>query len=55
MLRKLEDYNFPDDLKKMDAGDLDLLSFQIRDFLIDSVSKTGGHLAPNLKTESSGM
>lgn len=48
MLRKLEDYNFPDDLKKMDAGDLDLLSFQIRDFLIDSVSKTGGHLAPNL-------
>ena len=32
----------------MDFDELELLSYEIRDFLIDSVSKTGGHLAPNL-------
>jgi 1-deoxy-D-xylulose-5-phosphate synthase len=40
--------NFPEDLKKMSNNELDLLSYEIRDFLIDNVSKTGGHLASNL-------
>lgn len=35
-------------LKDLDFDGLTLLSSEIRDFLIDSVSKTGGHLASNL-------
>ena len=40
--------NFPEDLKDMTNEELDLLSYEIRDFLIENVSKTGGHLASNL-------
>ncbi len=35
-------------LKDLDFNELSQLSSEIRDFLIDSVSKTGGHLASNL-------
>ena len=38
----------PDDLKGIDDKDLPALCKEIRDFLIQSVSKTGGHLASNL-------
>ena len=38
----------PADLKKIPADRLDELATQIREFLVDSVSKTGGHLGPNL-------
>ena len=48
MSKSLYEYDFPKDLKKMTLDELDLLSYQIRDFLIEKVSKTGGHLAPNL-------
>jgi 1-deoxy-D-xylulose-5-phosphate synthase len=49
MLKKnIIDYNFPEDLADMSADELRLLSYEIRDFLIHSVAKTGGHLAPNL-------
>lgn len=44
----LENINLPDDLKKLNIDDLPFLSDEIRDFLIDSISKTGGHLASNL-------
>ncbi|MCK9478511.1 MAG: 1-deoxy-D-xylulose-5-phosphate synthase [Firmicutes bacterium] len=44
----LEKINSPDDLKKLGADKLELLADEIREFLINSVSKTGGHLAPNL-------
>ncbi len=37
-------------LKNMSARDLDMLAVRIREALIDSVSKTGGHLASNLGT-----
>lgn len=47
-MKNLLDYNFPQDLKSMDYKELDLLSAGIRDFLIDKVSATGGHLASNL-------
>lgn len=40
--------NNPSDLKKLSLAELSLLSDEIRDFLIDNVTKTGGHLAPNL-------
>ena len=45
---KLNELNLPEDLKSMDFRELELLSYEIRDFLIDNVSKTGGHLSPNL-------
>lgn len=44
----LEKHTFPDDLKTMGYDDLELLTYEIRDFLVESVSKTGGHLASNL-------
>lgn len=45
---KLTDHNFPEDLKMMSERELGLLSYEIRDFLIEVVSKTGGHIASNL-------
>jgi len=47
-MKKLEQYNFPEELKTMSDDELDLLSYSIRDFLLEKVSKTGGHLASNL-------
>ena len=48
MIKKLTEYDFPTDLKTMDEKELELLAIQIREFLIDKVSKTGGHIASNL-------
>lgn len=48
MKKNILDYNFPIDLKTMTDEELELLSYSIREFLIDKVSKTGGHLASNL-------
>lgn len=48
MIKDLKSYNFPDDLKDMTLDELELLTYKIREFLIDSVSKTGGHVASNL-------
>ena len=48
MSKTLTEYDFPSDLKKMDETELELLSYEIRDFLLEKVSKTGGHLASNL-------
>lgn len=45
---KLKELKLPEDLKNMNIEDLELLSYEIRDFLIENVSKTGGHLASNL-------
>ena len=44
----LESINGPEDLKALTAAQIPLLAKEIREFLIDSVSKTGGHLGPNL-------
>lgn len=44
----LEQINSPDDLKNVPAGQLSALCEEIRAFLIENVSKTGGHLASNL-------
>ena len=48
MKSNILDYNFPDDLKNMTIEEMELLAIQIREFLVDKVSKTGGHLASNL-------
>ena len=47
-MRLLESINGPEDLKAMPAEQMALLAEEIRAFLVDSVSKTGGHLGPNL-------
>lgn len=40
----------PKDLKRASLRDLDDLAAQIREFLIESVSRTGGHIGANLGT-----
>jgi len=42
--------NEPSELRKLDRRDLPQLAAELREFLIDSVSKTGGHLSSNLGT-----
>ena len=44
----IEDVSGPADLKHMSTADLDELAQDIRGFLVDRVSRTGGHLGPNL-------
>jgi len=44
----LKKVNFPSDIKKMSSEELKQLAEQLREFIIDSVSETGGHLAPSL-------
>lgn len=44
----LETINGPQDLKKLSINELKELAAEIRQLLICSVSKTGGHLAPSL-------
>jgi 1-deoxy-D-xylulose-5-phosphate synthase len=44
----LDSINGPEDLKALTAAEMPVLATEIREFLIDSVSKTGGHLGPNL-------
>ncbi|MDO5495226.1 MAG: 1-deoxy-D-xylulose-5-phosphate synthase [bacterium] len=38
----------PSDLRKLISGELEELAEEIRSFLVENVSKTGGHLGPNL-------
>ena len=45
---KITDIKNPQFLKKMKIKDLKLLSNNIRSFIIENVSKTGGHLSSNL-------
>lgn len=44
----LDKVNFPSDLKKLSFQELDRLSAEIRDVIIDVVSRSGGHLSSNL-------
>ena len=44
----LEKINEPNDIKKLDTADYDVLAEEIRDFLIKKISVTGGHLGSNL-------
>lgn len=47
-MKFLNRINSPDDLKNIPSGQLDALCAEIRTFLIENISKTGGHLASNL-------
>lgn len=44
----LDSINYPQDIKKLDTKSLETLAEEIRKFIIQKVSKTGGHLASNL-------
>ena len=48
MYELLKKYKGPGSLPEMTLDELNELAAEIRQFLINSVSKTGGHLAPNL-------
>ena len=41
----LEKINKPNDIKKLDPIEYNQLAYEIRQFLIENISKTGGHLA----------
>jgi 1-deoxy-D-xylulose-5-phosphate synthase len=44
----LSGIRFPEDLKKLDIGELNRLAAEIRGIIVSTVSRTGGHLASNL-------
>lgn len=44
----LDDIGCPEDVKKLTTQQVERLADEIRSFLIDKVSRTGGHLGPNL-------
>ena len=48
MYEMLKKYRGPQTLPAMNLDDLNQMAKEIRTYLIQSVSKTGGHLAPNL-------
>ncbi len=48
MNKYLAKLNLPDDLKDMGYDELELLTYEIRDFLVEEISRTGGHLSSNL-------
>ena len=47
-IKYLDKIHSPTDLKKLDSSEYPELAQEIRDVLIDTVSKNGGHLASNL-------
>ncbi|MBR2546948.1 MAG: 1-deoxy-D-xylulose-5-phosphate synthase [Eubacterium sp.] len=47
-MKELTEYRLPEDIKSMTEEELDLLAVEIRDFLVEHVSETGGHIASNL-------
>jgi len=44
----LDKIDSPEDVKNLSTSDLEVLAEEIRKFIVDVVSKTGGHLASNL-------
>jgi 1-deoxy-D-xylulose-5-phosphate synthase len=46
----LDRIDFPADLRRLDRRDLPRLADELRAFVLDSVSRTGGHLSSNLGT-----
>lgn len=48
MLKILKSIHEPSDIKKLNPNELEILAKEVRAFLIQSLSQTGGHLASNL-------
>ena len=47
-MSQLERIRRPADLRAFTSADLEVLATEIRDFLVSSVARTGGHMGPNL-------
>lgn len=47
-MSSIDTLKLPDDLKKLSYEELDTVAKDVRKFIIDTCSKTGGHLAPSL-------
>lgn len=47
-LKILSNINSPVDLKNLTIGELNILAQEIRETLLEKISQTGGHFAPNL-------
>jgi len=47
-MKHLDKINSPEDLKKLEIENLPGLAKELREFILDSVSKTGGHLSSSL-------
>ena len=47
-MKILERINSPEDLRKLARDDIKKVSNELRSFLLESVSKSGGHLSSNL-------
>ena len=50
MKKFLDDINSSADIKKLNIPELEVLAGEIRQFLIENISKSGGHLSSNLGT-----
>lgn len=48
MFKLLDQINSPDDLKQLDVPQLARLAKELREFVLATICKTGGHLAPSL-------
>ncbi|GAA0938306.1 hypothetical protein GCM10009574_053790 [Streptomyces asiaticus] len=48
MVQLLNEISSPEDLHNLSEGELERRASEIRTFLIEQVSQTGGHLGPNL-------
>lgn len=48
MYKLLDSLEKTKDIKKLNKDELEILAQELRDFMIENVSKTGGHLASNL-------
>ena len=47
-MKYLDKINLPADLRQLKISELNVLSNELRDYIINCVSKTGGHIASNL-------
>lgn len=47
-MKFLDNINSPDDLKNLNIEEMKILAQEIREFLVKSLSETGGHLSSNL-------
>src|ERR1700759_4969509 len=50
MYELLDAISYPDDLRQLEKSQLPRLADELRQFLLESVSQTGGHLSSNLGT-----
>ena len=47
-MKKIEEINNPKFIKKLNINEMEELSSDIREFILNNISQTGGHLSSNL-------